>query len=176
MPYDPPGRADPLPDDLVGRWNDLIQAAHAAHEPDLGSRFFSLDPDTGAEATTVQIGWFGDPAEPGFCLGPEVAGQLSDWGVRGRHALHAAHRAPCVCRRASRCHGRERAVSCPRARAIPPLARWIAVCGSLAGIAPPTASCRNSGGYAGRASFPLGGRDGRSNLCLRTFKFSILPT
>ncbi len=68
------------------------------------------------------------------------------------------------------------AVSCPRARAIPPLARWIAVCGSLAGIAPPAANCRNSGGYAGRASFPPGGRDGRRYLCLRTFEFSVLPT
>ncbi|SFU07244.1 hypothetical protein SAMN05660657_05373 [Geodermatophilus amargosae] len=88
MPYDPPGRADHLPDDLVGRWNGLIEAAHAAHEPALGSRFFSLEPDTGADATTVQVGWFGDPAEPGFCLDPEAAEQLSDWGVRGRHELH----------------------------------------------------------------------------------------
>ncbi|WP_199522422.1 hypothetical protein [Geodermatophilus marinus] len=88
MPYDPPGRADHLPDDLIGRWNGLVQAAHAAHEPTLGSRFFSPEPDTGADATTVQVGWFGDPAEPGSCLGPEAAEQLSDWGVRGRHVLH----------------------------------------------------------------------------------------
>lgn len=88
MGYASPGRADQLSDELVSRWNDQINSAYQALEPSLGSRFFSLDPAAVSGSITVQVGWFGDPAEPRFCLDPQSAQQLSDWGIRGRHQLH----------------------------------------------------------------------------------------
>ncbi|MUH00954.1 hypothetical protein F7734_55315 [Scytonema sp. UIC 10036] len=88
MVYDVPGRVDQLSADLVQKWNEAIQAAYANLQPDFGSRFFTLDPSTLTNPIPAPIKWFGDPAEPNFCLGAEVARQLSDWGVRGRHVLH----------------------------------------------------------------------------------------
>ncbi|WP_414580771.1 hypothetical protein [Scytonema sp. PCC 10023] len=88
MVYDVPGRADQLSADLVQKWNEAIQSAYGNLQPDFGSRFFTLDPSTLTNPIPAPIKWFGDPAEPNFCLGAEVARQLSDWGVRGRHNLH----------------------------------------------------------------------------------------
>ncbi|KAB8330133.1 hypothetical protein SD80_030410 [Scytonema tolypothrichoides VB-61278] len=89
MAYDVPGRADQLSTDLVQKWNDTIQVAYERLQPELGSRFFVLDPNTLTESVLASIKWFADPAEPDFCLGSsEVAKQLSDWGVKGRHELH----------------------------------------------------------------------------------------
>jgi transcriptional regulator with XRE-family HTH domain len=76
-----------------------------------------------------------DPGDPPLAALRLAAGFATNeltgsWPARPdcRSALDrpAAVGASCVCRRASCCHGGERAVSCPRARAIPPLARWIA--------------------------------------------------
>ncbi|MGQ0778609.1 MAG: hypothetical protein ACT4NY_30055 [Pseudonocardiales bacterium] len=88
MVYAVPGRADELPDRLVRRWNSRITAEFQRLRPTLGSRFFTIDPDEIAQATPAAVKWFGDPAEPAFCIGPSVARELSDWGVRGRQALH----------------------------------------------------------------------------------------
>lgn len=88
MVYAVPGRADELPDSLVRRWNSRIAAEFERLRPTLGSRFFTIDPDEIALATPAAVKWFGDPAEPAFCLEPGVARELSDWGVRGRQALH----------------------------------------------------------------------------------------
>lgn len=89
MVYDVPGRADQLSADLVQKWNETIQAAYENQLSGLGSsRFFTLDPSTLTDPIPAAIKWFGDPAEPDFCLGAEVAQQLSDWGIRGRHDLH----------------------------------------------------------------------------------------
>jgi hypothetical protein len=81
-----PGLADSLDAGLVDRWNATIAREYAALEPKLGSRFFVLEPEL-ADATPAAVEWFGDPAEPAVCMSAEVAQQLCDWGVRGRHAL-----------------------------------------------------------------------------------------
>lgn len=100
MTYEVPGRADQLGADLVGKWNDAIQTAYdRLLKADLGSRFFSLDPQTVSSPAQASIQWFADPAEPDFCLGPEVARQLSDWGVRGRHELHNEYCEYCLVER-----------------------------------------------------------------------------
>ncbi len=88
MVYDVPGNADELSANLVEKWNETIQSAYARLESDFGSRFFTLDPSTLINPIPAAIKWFADPAEPEFCLGAEVAQQLSDWGVEGRHELH----------------------------------------------------------------------------------------
>jgi hypothetical protein len=88
MVYNVPGRADSLSPELVNKWNETIQAAYVSLQSDFGSRFFTLDPSTLTDSIPAPIKWFGNPAEPDFCLGAEVAQQLSDWGVRGRHVLH----------------------------------------------------------------------------------------
>jgi hypothetical protein len=88
MAYDAPGGADQLTPTLTTRWNAEVQRAFNALLPGLGTRFFSIDPDTLANPVPATVKWFGDPAEPGFCLGSASARTLSDWGVRGRHALH----------------------------------------------------------------------------------------
>lgn len=87
MAFAAPGHADDLPQDVLDAWNAEILSQYQRLEPDYGSRFFSLDPPEDVEST-VPVGWFGNPAEPEFCISPAVAQQLSDWGVRGRRALH----------------------------------------------------------------------------------------
>ncbi|MCT7968786.1 hypothetical protein NG799_20975 [Laspinema sp. D1] len=88
MLYDVPGRADPIiSSDLLEQWNQTIQDAYDR----LGNwknRFFTLDPSSLKNPVRAPIKWFGDPAEPAFCLDEPTAKQLCDWGVPGRHILH----------------------------------------------------------------------------------------
>lgn len=86
--YGTPGFADEISDALLVEWNNEIQRSFDRLAPELGSRFFVLDPGKLGESVTAAVQWFGDPAEPRFCSGQDVARQLSDWGVRGRHELH----------------------------------------------------------------------------------------
>ncbi|MGH2731902.1 MAG: hypothetical protein ACRDJG_02980 [Actinomycetota bacterium] len=88
MAYDPPGQADELPPELVRLWNDTIRSHYERLRPDFGSRFFLPDADGLPGATPGPVKWFGDPAEPTFCIGEEVGRELSDWGARGRHVVH----------------------------------------------------------------------------------------
>ena len=88
MGYGSPGNADTLPQALAQEWNALIERTYRGLEDRWGSRFFSLNPNTIANPVGAAAIWFGQPAEPTFCLGRNVAIQLSDWGVRGRHATH----------------------------------------------------------------------------------------
>jgi hypothetical protein len=87
MIYDVPGFADQLSDSLVAKWNETIQDSYDSLEPDFGSRFFELDPDLIENPASATVKWFGDPAEPNFCISAEVAQKLSDWGIRGRQVL-----------------------------------------------------------------------------------------
>jgi len=87
MAYSAPGKADDLSPALVARWNDAIQATWDDLAA-LQSRFMTLDPGQLREPSRAAVKWFGDPAEPQFCIDEETARALSDWGVRGRHALH----------------------------------------------------------------------------------------
>ncbi len=87
MLYDVPGRADTLSTDLIQQWNKTIENAYNR----LGSwqnRFFTLDPLSLKNPVRAPIKWFGDPAEPAFCLDEPTAKQLCDWGVQGRQVLH----------------------------------------------------------------------------------------
>ena len=86
--YDVPGRSDQLSSDLIKKWNEVIQYYYDDLKSNYGSRFFSLDPTSLPNSVQGTISWFADPAEPKFCIGEEVAQQLSDWGVRGRQELH----------------------------------------------------------------------------------------
>jgi hypothetical protein len=88
MAYDAPGRADQLSAALRQRWNETIRAEYESLEPQWGSRFFVLDPAQLPDPGPAPIHWFADAAEPAFCIGADVARQLSDWGVKGRRALH----------------------------------------------------------------------------------------
>ncbi|MGQ4649012.1 hypothetical protein [Lyngbya aestuarii] len=88
MNYDSPGHADQLSTHLLEKWNETIQSGYESLEPEWGSRFFTIDPATVTNPIPAPIQWFGDPAEPNFCIGEQVAQQLSDWDVRGRHELH----------------------------------------------------------------------------------------
>jgi len=89
MPYESPGRADALSDDLLTAWNDTIARVFAG----LGARhtrFFTIDFDALADQEIVtNISWPGDPAEPTHCGAFDEATirALSDWGSDGRHAL-----------------------------------------------------------------------------------------
>jgi hypothetical protein len=87
--YDSPGLVDDLSNDLLIKWNDVIKVNYDNRISDgYGSRFFKLDPNDIHDPVSAPILWFADPAEPNFCRGPEVAQQLSDWGIKGRQALH----------------------------------------------------------------------------------------
>ncbi|MGH3972616.1 MAG: hypothetical protein ACRDS9_04735 [Pseudonocardiaceae bacterium] len=88
MAYDVPGLADQLSSSLVMRWNETIQDAYDSLERTFGSRFFTWDPGSLESPVSATVKWFGDPAEPNFCISPETAQKLSDWGVRGRQMLH----------------------------------------------------------------------------------------
>lgn len=99
MPYEVPGRADQLKPNVIQKWNETIEAAYDSSEPQFGSRFFTLDPQTLQNPVPASIKWFAEPAEPNFCLGPDVARQLSDWGVKGRHEVQNEYCEYCVIQR-----------------------------------------------------------------------------
>ncbi|MEZ5491908.1 MAG: hypothetical protein R3F50_16590 [Gammaproteobacteria bacterium] len=87
MLYDSPGNTEALPPAIKQDWNDRIQRKfheNAAYN----SRFFSIDPNAVSDPIEARPSWFGDPAEPLFCRNEDIARNLSDWGVRGRHAFH----------------------------------------------------------------------------------------
>lgn len=86
--YRSPGLADDLPTELLQAWNDTVQQEYDRLAPSLATRFFVLDPAGIPTGDRAGVRWFGDPAEPTFCLGPGKAGALSDWGTRARHELH----------------------------------------------------------------------------------------
>jgi hypothetical protein len=89
MPYESPGRADALSDELLTAWNDVIARVFG----DLGprhTRFFSIDTDAFEDpAIVTNISWTGDPAEPTHCgeFDQATIRALSDWGAEGRHQL-----------------------------------------------------------------------------------------
>ena len=87
--YNTPGFADDLGSDLLTKWNEEIQREYQLilTNPDLNSRFFTIDWSSIATPNGADIGWFGNPAEPEFCLSRWVAQQPSDWGARGRHGV-----------------------------------------------------------------------------------------
>ncbi len=88
MPYDAPGFADELSDELRERWNETIGRAYAAQNDALKKRFFSLDPDALLQARRSDaIKWPGDPGKPAFCVGEDNARALADWGLTGRRAV-----------------------------------------------------------------------------------------
>jgi hypothetical protein len=88
MPYDAPGHADELSDELRDRWNETVARAYASQQDSLKKRFFDLDPDALRNASpSDQIKWPGDPGKPAFCVGEANAQALSDWGLTGRRAV-----------------------------------------------------------------------------------------
>ncbi|MEY2515020.1 MAG: hypothetical protein QOJ89_2378 [bacterium] len=88
MPYDAPGHADELSDELRERWNETIARAFASQNDTLKKRFFTLDPDALRDPRpTDAIKWPGDPGKPAFCVGEDNAQALSDWGLTGRRAV-----------------------------------------------------------------------------------------
>ncbi|MFD3758075.1 hypothetical protein [Streptomyces sp. NPDC058622] len=80
--------ADDLPPALLDRWNKVIDRQFQLQEPGPGNMYFTLEPEDPAATQRVPVTWFGNPAEPGFCFDATTARALSDWGVRGRRALH----------------------------------------------------------------------------------------
>ena len=88
MPYDSPGHADELTDELRERWNETIARAFASQNDALKTRFFTLDPgELRDPRSTDAIKWPGDPGKPAFCVGESNAQALSDWGLTGRRAV-----------------------------------------------------------------------------------------
>ena len=88
MSYDLPGYVEAGAGTAIREaWNDAIRRTYESMS-ELHSRFFTIAPEQLQTPTPAELSWFGDPAEPAFCLGATVAQQLSDWGVRGRHATH----------------------------------------------------------------------------------------
>lgn len=88
MPYDAPGRADELTDDLRARWNAAIARAHDALAAELKTRLFSLDPGALRNPRRSDaIKWPGDPGKPAFCVGEQMARTLADWGLAGRRSV-----------------------------------------------------------------------------------------
>jgi hypothetical protein len=99
VPYSAPGHADELDEELLERWNGVVQANYEALLPKLESRFFVLDPAL-ANASPAPVEWFADPAEPAVCVSEAVAQELCDWDARGRHATQDEYCEFAVVRRA----------------------------------------------------------------------------
>jgi hypothetical protein len=88
MPYDAPGRADELTDELRARWNEVVKRAYDTQADTLKTRFFSLDPGALREPRRSDaITWPGDPGKPAYCVGETMARALADWGLTGRRAV-----------------------------------------------------------------------------------------
>jgi hypothetical protein len=88
MNYDVPGRADVHSQEILKKWNEMIQYQYNHLKAQYGSRFFSNEPESLSEPVQVKVKWFADPAEPNFCINSDVAQTLSDWGLKGRQQLH----------------------------------------------------------------------------------------
>lgn len=89
MPYDAPGRADALDDELGARWNETIARAFDNQADRLKTRFFSPDPGALREPRRSDaLKWPGDPGKPAYCVGEQMARKLADWGLIGRRAVH----------------------------------------------------------------------------------------
>ena len=110
MPYEPPGRADQLPDELLRIWNEKITANHDRLRR-LDTRFFSVDIDSFETPTIVtNVSWPGHPAEPTHCADFDRATlrKLTDWGFEGRHALQNEYCEYTVVQRADAATGKMR--------------------------------------------------------------------
>lgn len=82
-----PGLADvDAPTSVIDAWNQAI-VSEVSQRP--SSPFLVLNPSqiVGGQPT-VAIKWPGQPLEPANCLDEDWAERLSDWGLRGRLALH----------------------------------------------------------------------------------------
>ncbi|ARV43892.1 hypothetical protein RS399_21635 [Bacillus inaquosorum] len=89
MNYEVPGKADHLGSDLIEKWNLEIKNIYNNLKGELNTKYFSIDPEKLINPKlTRSIKWFANPVEPEFCLGLDVAQQLSDWSVKGRHNFH----------------------------------------------------------------------------------------
>jgi len=87
LQFTTPGNADILSDSLMTKWNEIIKGSYDSMQY-LHSKYFKLNPKDLVDSQDVPIKWFGDPAEPAFCLDSEIALKLSDWGTRGRRETH----------------------------------------------------------------------------------------
>jgi len=87
MSYASPGNADALTPELATQWNQTIAESYEGLA-EFHSRFFAFDPSAISNGVQAAVSWFGDPAEPAFCIDEDIARKLSDWGVKGRHNLH----------------------------------------------------------------------------------------
>ncbi|UUU38099.1 hypothetical protein [Streptomyces sp. NBC_00162] len=85
--FSAPGFADELTPGVLDRWNQVVEDEFKRLEPLYGSPYFTLEPGD-PNPQRVAVTWFGNPAEPEFCFDETTARRLSDWGVRGRRALH----------------------------------------------------------------------------------------
>jgi hypothetical protein len=99
MPYDPPGRADDLPESLLARWNATITKHYNEQFKQHGSRFITADPDSLPQSDGADIHWFADPAEPVTCFDRATARQLADWR-RGRSTVQDEYAEYAIERRA----------------------------------------------------------------------------
>ncbi len=87
--YNLPGKLGGTNDAVVEEWNKLIVATYTSLYDDWGSRFIESHPDKLVNPLiSNSVKWFGNPAEPRFCISEDAARKLSDWGVRGRHSYH----------------------------------------------------------------------------------------
>ena len=87
MNYNAPGNTENLSGQLKDKWNSTIQRVYDEQSP-YHSRFFQIDGDQISNPIIVHPSWLGSPAEPAFCRNENIARNLSDWGVRGRHEFH----------------------------------------------------------------------------------------
>lgn len=87
MAYDAPGHADALPEAVLREWNATVLAAYESLSP-YHTQFFAINASNVSTEPVAAAHWFADPAEPRFCLDAKAVRELSDWGVRGRQALH----------------------------------------------------------------------------------------
>jgi hypothetical protein len=87
MAYLSPGKADSLTPNLLAKWNETVIESYKSLAG-FHSRFFLVDPALIPDGIEAAVSWFGDPAEPAFCMNEDTACKLSDWGVIGRHNLH----------------------------------------------------------------------------------------
>jgi len=72
--YKSPGNADNLNNELLTKWNDIIENIGSS-----SSRFFKINHIDIQQSARARIEWFGDPLEPTICMGDEIAQQLCDW-------------------------------------------------------------------------------------------------
>ena len=82
MAYSAPGRADELDDRLLASWNEAIEAGLRRSRRARIEVLHARPRRSSTQPGQATVKWFGDPAEPSFCIDGEAGARALGLGAR----------------------------------------------------------------------------------------------